>query len=194
MMYVMQLKKMVVLGCLWLGLAHAGIAQTPEPDKSPLDVSYAPHNFAIQKLQGKVVPAQPLARVLYSRPQKNGRNLFGKEIAYGQLWRLGANESTEIELFTNATIGGKKLNKGRYTMYCIPQADSWTVIFNKELHTWGAFSYKQANDALRMDVPVARIHGAAVEHFSIFFNETNHLVIAWDDVRVIVPIEFAIAK
>jgi hypothetical protein len=168
----------------------AVLAQVPEPDKSPMDMSYAPHNYPILKFQGKVKNRGPLARIVYSRPQKDGRELFGKTIKYGEIWRLGANEATEIEFFTNVTLQGKKIPKGRYTLYCIPQPEQWTLIVNKDLNSWGAFSYQQTNDLLRVVLPVKKGVQPALEFFTMFFNDNNHLIIAWDDVRVEVPFEF----
>ena len=67
-------------------------------DKSPMDMSYSPQNYPIIKMNGKTT-AQPVARVIYGRPQKAGRVIFGGIVAYDQIWRLGANEATEIEFF-----------------------------------------------------------------------------------------------
>lgn len=166
-------------------------AQLPEPDKSPLDISYAPANYPILKFQGRQQAPLPLARVIYSRPQKNGRDLFGKEIKYGEIWRLGANETTEIEFFRAVSFGGKSIKKGRYSLYCIPSANSWVIIFNKDLYTWGAFSYQMQSDVARFTVPVTRQSGVSVEYFTMYFNEANQLVILWGDVRAIVPFKFS---
>ncbi len=175
-------------------LSMATLAQGPEPDKSPLDISYAPHNYPILKFQGKQPSAMPYARVVYSRPQKNGRQLFGNEIKYNEIWRLGANESTELELFRNANIAGKAIPKGRYTLFCIPTPDKWTLVLSKDNYTWGAFSYKPANDLVRVSVPVTRLTSPPVEYFTIYFNENNHLVITWDDIRVVAPVVFSAGK
>jgi hypothetical protein len=190
MMNIMMMRN-ILMGCLFFLLATALSAQIPEVDKSPLDFSYAPANYPILKFQGKQVPAAPLARVIYSRPQRNGRQLFGSEIKYGEIWRLGANETTEIEFFRNVNFAGKNISKGRYSLYCIPQADRWTIILNKDLHTWGAFSYKQSADAVRVNVPVTKTNGSMVEYFTMVFNESNHLVIQWSDVKVVVPIGYS---
>src|SRR4051812_36369771 len=75
----------------------AGTAQTklPPVDKSPMDMSYYPNSYPVLKIQDKIT--EPLvARVIYSRPQKNGRTIFGELLEYGQVWRLGANEASEI--------------------------------------------------------------------------------------------------
>ncbi len=67
-------------------------------DKSPLDVSYCPPNYPILKMNGKA-STPPTARIIYSRPQCNGRKIFGETVVYNQIWRLGANEATEFECF-----------------------------------------------------------------------------------------------
>lgn len=174
--------------------SNIATAQLPEVDKSPLDISYAPNLFPIQKFQSKQPPAAPLARIIYSRPQKNGRNLFGAEIKYNELWRLGANESTEIEFFKNVNIGGNSIARGRYTLYCIPQAEKWTLIFSKDTFSWGAFSFNPANVIARVPVPVMRPSGMQVEYLSMFFDDKNHLNILWDDVKVVLPIQFLSGK
>ena len=171
-------------------MCSMAMAQVPEPDKSPLDICYAPHNYPILKFQGKNAGTQPLARIIYSRPQKNGRNLFGNEIRFNEIWRLGANESTELELFRPATIGGKNIARGRYTLYCIPAPENWTIIISKDNFSWGTFSYKQANEVARITVPVTRPAGLQTEFFSMFFNEQNNLIIMWDNLRVMVPFVF----
>jgi len=86
----------------------------PPVDKSPMDMSYYPNNYPVLKIQDKIT--EPLAaRVVYSRPQKSGRPIFGGLIKYGELWRMGANEAKEIEFFKNINFGGKKINKASTT-------------------------------------------------------------------------------
>src|SRR5215216_283105 len=102
---------------LFVTMCSYGQLQVTEPDKSPLDMSYSPQSYPILKFQNKNMDAKPNARVVYSRPQVKGRDIFGGEVKYNEVWRLGANESTEIDLFKTAVIGGKKIEKGRYTIY-----------------------------------------------------------------------------
>ena len=116
------------------------VAKLPPLDKSPLDMAYFPVDYPMIKTQNKTTQ-QPLARVIYSRPQRDNRTIFGELIEYGKVWRLGANEATEIEFFKDAYVGGKKVLKGRYTLYAIPQETKWTLIINRDTDTWGAFVY-----------------------------------------------------
>lgn len=161
----------------------------PETDKSPLDVSYYPNNYPLLKIQGKA--SEPLvARVYYSRPQKSNRVIFGELIEYNKVWRLGANEATEIEFFQNVKFGDTKVKKGRYTLYCIPTKEKWTLILNKDTDSWGSFVYDAKKDVARVDVPVEKQTGIT-ESFSICFEKNNgsfNLNIGWDDVKVSLPI------
>ena len=82
--------------------------------------------------------------------------IFGDLLEFGKIWRLGANEATEIEFFQHVKINGTKIKKGRYTMYCIPNASTWTIIINKETDTWGSFKYNEKKDIVRAEVPVQK--------------------------------------
>jgi hypothetical protein len=162
----------------------------PALDKSPMDMSYFPADYPILKTQNKTTAAA-LIRVVYSRPQKDNRTVFGNLVEYGKVWRMGANEATEIEFFKDATIGGKKIAKGRYTMYAIPTETKWTIILNKDTDTWGAFVYDEKKDVLRTDVVVQKLDTPA-EPFSMSFTKTDKgasLFIAWDTASINLPIE-----
>ena len=122
----------------------------PPVDKSPMDMSYYPNNYPVLKIQDKIT--EPLvARVVYSRPKKDGRTIFGGLVEYGKVWRLGANEATEIEFYQKVNIGGKKISKGRYTLYAIVNENSWTFIVNKDTDTWGSFKYNADKDRIRRE-------------------------------------------
>jgi hypothetical protein len=166
-------------------------SKLPPVDKSPMDMSYYPNNYPVLKIQDKAT--EPLvARVIYSRPQKNGRTIFGDLLEYGKVWRMGANEATEIEFYQNVKINNLKIKKGRYTLYCIPYADKWTIIVNKETDTWGSFKYDAKKDIVRMDVPVEK-QTEITEAFAMAFEKAatgSNLIIAWDDVKVSLPIVF----
>jgi hypothetical protein len=167
----------------------------PSLDKSPMDMSYFPGNYPVLKIEDKA-NGPAFARVIYSRPQKNGRTIFGDLVEYGKVWRMGANEATELELYTDAKIGGKKVEKGRYTLYAIPTDSTWTIIVNKDADTWGAFKYDDRKDVVRVTVPVERLT-KPLEAMAMAFEKTSsgcNLVVAWDVVRVRLPIELKYSK
>jgi hypothetical protein len=166
-------------------------SKLPPVDKSPMDMSYYPAGYPVLKIQDKLT--EPLlARVVFSRPQKNGRSVFGELLEYGKLWRLGANEATEIEFFQPARVNGTRVKRGRYTMYCIPYPEKWTLIINKDTDSWGAFKYDETKDVVRIDVPVQK-QTEALESFVMAFEKSQtgaNLIIGWDDVKVSMPITF----
>jgi hypothetical protein len=105
------------------------------------------------------------------------------------VWRLGANETTEIMFYHDVTIAGKKVPKGRYAVYAIPKAGKWTMILNKNLDTWGAFSYDAKNDVLRAEALVSLVE-SPVEYFTMVFDNAGSLVVMWDNVKVTFPIKY----
>ena len=165
--------------------------QIPAVDKSPLDVSYYPANYPILKIQDRTL--EPLiARVIYSRPQKNGREVFGNLVEYNQIWRLGANEATEIEFYRDVTLGTTKIKKGRYTLYALPKTESWTLIVNRDTDTWGSFKYDQAKDVARFDIKPEKITDS-IENFCIYFEKRTGgmlMIVQWDNLRAAVPFGF----
>lgn len=163
----------------------------PAVDKSPMDMSYYPTNYPVLKIQDKIT--EPLvARVVYSRPQRAGRTIFGGLVKNGEVWRLGANEATEIEFFRSVRIGGKKIKAGRYTLYAIVNDNSWTLILNRETDTWGSFKYDMKKDIVRAEVTMQKTEGL-VENMSMYFEKTAvgcNLNIAWENTKVALPIIF----
>ena len=136
--------------------------------------------------------------VTYGRPSVRGRDIFGPDttalVPYGQVWRLGANEATTITLSSAVRVAGQPLAAGTYSVFAIPGAAEWTVVFNKTAEQWGAFRYDEAQDALRVSVP-AEASPNTVEMFEVAFDDVTDasadLVFAWDRTRVSVPIETA---
>jgi hypothetical protein len=166
----------------------------PPVDQSPLDISYYPENYPASKAQKKTI--EPLiARVIYSRPAVNGRKIFGALIDYGKVWRMGANEATEIEFFKDVLINKIKVKKGRYSLYAIPNPNKWTIILNKEVDSWGAFLYDSTKDIVRVEV-VPELTEQTVDPFTIYFEKNNlqnfNLNIYWENTKVVLPI--AISK
>lgn len=164
----------------------------PELDKSPLDVAYFPNrvtfrNFAKTEAEKN---AEPIMRVLYSRPQKKGRDVFGGLEEFGSVWRVGANEATEIEFFRDVNVGDTRVKAGRYTLYCLLGESEWEVYLNTDLDVWGAYAYNDKHNVASIKVPVQETD-ATVEAFTVVFKEVDggaHLIMAWDDTMVEVPV------
>jgi hypothetical protein len=169
--------------------AQNAVVKFAPVDASPLDVAYYPANVAKVK---KGDPAVPIIKLLYSRPAKKGREIFGVLEQFDKVWRLGANECTEICFNTPVFIGDKKIKPGKYSLFAVPSKDKWTIIVNKQLDRWGAFAYDEAQDVVRTDIPVTKLD-KTIESFSIAFTELpngTNMVMAWDQTQVSLPIMF----
>ena len=187
------MKKLIFPSLLFL-LSVFAQAQTtnriPELDKSPMDMSYYPSNYPILKIQNKATE-DLVARVVYSRPQRQGRKVFGELVEYGKVWRLGANEATEIEFFQTVRMGNKKIQKGRYSLYALVNESTWTIILNKETDIWGAFKYDMEKDVVRVPVTV-QVTEQISDAFYMYFEKASegfNLVIGWEQFRVELPIK-----
>jgi len=159
-------------------------------DLSPMDMSYFPVNYSQRKMTHDIT-TPPVMRVIYSRPHRQGRTIFGNLLKYGERWRLGANEASEIEFFQNVTIQGKKVSAGRYVIYCIPSENKWTIILNSDLYTWG-LKIDSTKDLMQFDIPIKKT-SADFEYFTMVFQPVTNgaeLVMAWDDTEGRLPINF----
>jgi hypothetical protein len=134
-------------------------------------------------------------KVVYSRPSKRGRLIFGEKknealLPYGVYWRLGANAATEITFSKNVNFAGKPVNAGSYRMYAVPGADSFEISLNSELGVSSAHNEPDySKDVVKVTVPVES--APETEQLNISFNSDSaaiNLNIAWDKIKVRVPI------
>jgi hypothetical protein len=128
--------------------------------------------------------------VTYGQPSKKGRAIFGGLVPYGQVWRTGANEATEITFNKDVDFGGKHVKAGTYTLFTIPTEKEWTIILNSQLKQFGAFDYDKykSKDVVHVTVPAKHISNT-VEKFTISA-ESNALILEWDQTSVRVPMKF----
>jgi hypothetical protein len=163
-------------------------------DVSPMDISHYPSKSAYTNyLKGDEVNITPKIQVTYSRPYKKGRKIFGELLKVGDIWRVGANQSTEIMFYEDVTVGDLELKKGKYALYAEIKDGSWDMIFSKDLPAWGAANRDESRDIGRTNVTLSSDQ-EIVENLSIIFEEKNdnlvHMVIAWDNTRAELPIKF----
>ena len=143
--------------------------------------------------QDKAKPASPSLKatgksgaanisISYGSPSVKGRKIWGELVPYGKVWRTGANDATVFEVDADVKIEGQTLAKGSYGLFTIPEEGEWTIIFNKNPKQWGAYSYKQDDDVLRVKVKPGK---------SASFNEALNIAIAngkvyirWENLEV----------
>ncbi len=132
-------------------------------------------------------------KIVYGQPSKNKREVFGKLVPYNQIWRTGANEATEITFTRDVTIANRNIPAGTYSLFTIPNPSQWTIILNKDVGLWGAYNYNPKLDLGRWDVPVKKLDGQSMEHFTIQLDSKNNIAdlnLCWDDICVTLPIQF----
>lgn len=181
--------KKILITAILIGGSITGFsiqAQTTEPeqpdfpklDMSPMDAATA-----------VTEEGETIARVIYGRPQMRGREVFGTLVPYGEVWRTGANEASELTFYQDMVVGGETIEAGAYSFYTIPEENEWTIILNKSINTWGAYDYHVENDLVRIKVPVRKLEHS-LETLSMLFDTTTDgatLKLGWDDRYVQVP-------
>jgi hypothetical protein len=132
--------------------------------------------------------------IVYSRPALKGRAAFGKGTVLAPtdvVWRTGANGATKVTFSHPVTIGGKVLAAGAYALFTIPGEKEWTIIFNTNSNSWGSFSYKEAEDVVRLKVKAATTSNST-ENFTINIDditpETANISLKWAKTLVNIPV------
>tara|TARA_B100000767_G_C19772495_1_gene540799 strand:+ start:2983 stop:3522 length:540 start_codon:yes stop_codon:yes gene_type:complete len=147
-------------------------------DKSPMDVAAFPNSYKI---------SDKLVKVIYSRPQLNGRDLM-KLAPAEKIWRTGANEAAEITFYKDVIFGGKELKAGTYSLFTIPSySGDWTVIINKARNVWGSYYYQQDQDVVRVSGKTSKTE-KNIEAFSMMFDKNMTLKMGWGKTVVSVSI------
>ncbi len=158
-------------------------------------VTYA-QNFSYPMASPRQVITQQFSvsqiTVDYGRPSVRGRKIFGELVPYGKVWRLGANEATNISFLQPVKFGGKPVKKGSYAIFVTPEVNHWTVVLNYDADAWGAYSYDPNENAIEFTVPVMQtkeLQESLEFSFETLSNEKLNLVIRWEYTMVQIPIE-----
>ena len=173
------LRGILALLVLVLG-ASAALAQRGD------DSGRRSKNGKLEGTVGGVEVTMEFGRPKVKDPAGNDREIWGKLVPYGRVWRTGADEATTITLSKDAKIEGQALPTGTYSLFAIPGESEWTLIFNKVAQQWGAFSYDEAQDALRVTVtPEAAEHVDELDYQI----DGNEVVLRWE--KLAVPFEIS---
>lgn len=192
-----------VLALAWLaGLmaASPAAAQDLHPSRRPSPVGIA-----------KTHLGETYVKVTYGRPYMRGRSIFGAPgdtvtylVPFGQLWRTGANEATELTTTRPLVVAGRRLDAGTYAIFTVPGAQTWSIRFSPQLgldgtnrfdEASGQFrpGYDESQDVLRVDVPAGRTE-EVIDQFTIEFERTAagaDLVVRWERTEVRIPLAAA---
>jgi len=173
--------RVVICGCLFLGLATIVGAQTELglPDRS--QAAMVQQRIGVTDIT-----------IRYHRPLVGGRKIWGGLVPFGKVWRAGANFNTTIEVSDPVSIEGKPLPQGIYGLHMIPTADSWTIIFSKAASSWGSYSYDQAEDALRVTVKPRPSEMKEALEYSFEDTKADSAVVAMTWEKVSVPFRVSV--
>jgi len=114
-------------------------------------------------------------------------------VPYGQVWRTGANEATEVTVTRDILVNGTLLKAGTYSLFTIPEKSRWTIIFNSDLGLWGSYNYNPKMDILRFQATVQPLTDIVYEPFTILIeakNEKAEIRLLWDNASVSFPLQF----
>ena len=135
--------------------------------------------------------------VVYSRPYKKGRLIFGPEkdgalVPFRQYWRTGANAATTFETSNDILFGNKKLKAGKYRLYSVPNIETWKVTLNSEADKFFAISEPDySKDILTTKLPSKSVENIA-EQFTINFSQDSlglSMNLVWDKTILSIPIK-----
>ncbi|MFK7982730.1 MAG: DUF2911 domain-containing protein [Saprospiraceae bacterium] len=158
-------------------------------DSSPMDLVQFPVNSRFQNFRKPVEEAK--VRVVYSRPQKKGRNVFGDLLKTGDMWRVGANETTLITFFQDVTINGTKVKKGQYGLFAKVNEGSWDFIVHKNTQSWGNPNHDDKDNVVTVSAKTSKTP-STVEAMTILLEANGadaiDLIVAWDDTMAKLPI------
>lgn len=156
--------------------------------------SFSPETMAGYQADGLKIS------VFYNRPSKKGRLIFGEKkdnalVPWGKVWRTGANEASTFETNQDLIISEKKLPAGKYSFWTIPGEQTWMVMFNSEIPSWGVDFNAEANrnpktDVVSVEVPVV-LQDKEFEQFTISVEKAGEdleLILLWDKTLVAIPI------
>jgi len=171
-------KRTVLVTLCWLCLTMAAFAQMGGNRPSPAE------SASCDLGGGKTI------KTGYSSPRMKGRKIYGGLVPYGEVWRTGANEATTFVTGGDVVVGGTAVPAGSYTIFTVPNPDSWTLIINKKTGEWG-IPYKYQSDELgRVNMKVSKLP-SPVEDFTISYEKVGNgceMHIDWDSTRASVDI------
>ena len=146
--------------------------------------------------------------ISYGRPLKRGRDLWGAGPTYGkdalvgaQIWRAGANVSTQLTTEAPLTIGGKPLAPGKYTVFVDLKEQDWTFVVsslkaqpvydpNNKIDVWGGYNYTPDKDVLRVPMKLEALPHAFEQlswEFVDITKDGGTLALVWDKQMASVP-------
>ena len=157
------------------GSISSALDQEEEEDEDDKSQRPSPPRKSKAEISGVEVTIE------YSSPAVKGRQIFGGLVPYNKVWRTGANEATVLKVEDDVHINGKLLPEGEYALFTIPGEEKWTIILNREANQWGAYSYDDELDVMRIEVqPTAKEE--VTERLEINALKEGKITFSWESV------------
>jgi membrane dipeptidase len=120
-------------------------------------------------------------------PHRRGREIFGRLVPFGEVWRTGANRATHLTTDADLVVAGTRIPAGSYTLFTIPGAEVWTLIINSATGITGT-AYDPATDFARVPMQVRTLE-ETVEDFTIEVDPAGYLRMRWDRTEAYIPVQ-----
>ena len=208
-------RKFIAAAAMIAGMGAVALAQTARP--------LSPDGTAAMQVGGKWV--KPAGRgaptlggedyqggkwieIVYGRPIKRGRDLWGSGADYGKpalvgapVWRAGANVSTRLRTEVPLVIAGKTVAPGEYSLFIDVKLNNWTFIVStwaaqktfdptNKTALWGAYGYTSDKDVVRTQMKLDTLPVAFEQlswQFANVSDAAGTMVLTWDKVMASVP-------
>ncbi len=175
------IKIIITVYAMLLFILNTNAQEFKDLDETQHDIEYYREN--------RVTP--PIVKVVYGRPILKKEKAFGDQVPFNKVWRTGANEATEVKFYRDVEFGNQIIKAGTYVLITIPGEKEWEIILSSNLDVLGAFQYNPKADVARIIVPVSKAE--KLDIFSIGFKRKQNkilMVLAWDNTRVKIPLNF----
>jgi len=199
--------RLLTIAIAVVALGVPGVAQRGRPA--------SPDGASAAQVGGRYVPGPEAAvyrggkwvEILYGRPLKRGRDLWGSGANYGKtlndgapVWRAGANVSTRLKTEAPLVVAGRTIAPGEYTMFIDLKPNAWTLIVSRwpaspqfpgtKDALFGAFDYTPDKDVVRTPMKLEAL-ASSVEQLTWNFGDMTEaggrLVFMWDKMKASVP-------
>lgn len=162
-------------------------------DASPMDLVQYPNMSRLRNYVKKeeLAANEPQVRVVFSRPQMKGRKIFGDLLKYGEMWRVGANQTTEVTFFNDVMVGGKDVKAGRYGLFAKVDNGEWEFVLHKAVQSWGAANFNDDDVVVKVKAKTEKTP-ETLEALSMTFvkkdDKNIHLIVGWENTMARLPI------
>ncbi|HSJ62662.1 MAG TPA: DUF2911 domain-containing protein [Gemmatimonadaceae bacterium] len=128
----------------------------------------------------------------FGTPAKRGREIWGKLVPYGEVWRTGANQATHFTTDRDLVLGTGtdtlRVPAGQYTLFSVPAADGGVLIVNRQTGITGT-AHNPAHDLGRVRMTPGPLSDP-VEVFDIAVTpggDGGAIRLRWDEMEMVVP-------